>query len=442
MSSGSRLKSWCRMQIQRPSRRSLPPVLGEYPAKSEGSFDFEGQFRRVFDAKDLPITGDRLLRLHLDPVGFPLKMGKAHLEMRWRGWRSGPLLYLLDATSPLDLVDFWNLRALGVYPIPVPFAWFDELRRGLAQFVEESYRPDPHNAHLMMRTTVMRGRSLDAEKARAMEEGLSGDCSDGLSFQQWYPRIWDAFGRDHDHALRAEVVASRDETEVALTSEPITFRACPLPMKPRFSPHRWADSARVVRVREYLGGPGIASVTPRKLKRAREVMGPFPDEPVWFSSEGIVTTCTGEQLFFWKLPQGADVCRVWLEQHGFSFEVTSGGKLMYRAVRRLGGLEYTRILAREPLVKLLNRMAGLPDRPRKTYNNPKIVGKLKTITGSEARARNLLRTLLDRKVLEVGVRLRCEQCGQKNNWYAGCDRTFGTMPSLPTGIPFPFRPST
>ena len=392
--------------------------FGEYPARKEGSPDFEGQFRHVFDAEDLSITGDRLLRLHLDGVGYPLNVGAAHLEVRPRGWRSEPLLYLLDSTSTLDLVDFWNLRALGVCPIPVPLPWFDELRRGLAHFVEESHRPHPHNADLMLGTTVMRGRSLDDEKARSVEEELSVDCTGGVSFQRWYPRIWQAFGRDRDHVLRAEVVSSRDETEVALTSGRITFRACPLPVQPRFAPHRRADSARVVRVREYGGGSGIAAVTPRNLEKAGDVIGSFPDELVWFSSEGIVTTCEGERQFFWKLPMGTDVCRVWLEQHGFSVEVTSGGKLMHRAVRRLGGLGYTRMLAREPLVQLLNRMAGLPDRPRRTYNTPKMIGKLKTITGSDAIARNLLHNLLDRKVLEVGVRLKCEQCGQKKNWYA------------------------
>ena len=399
-------------------RDLIAACFGEYPAKGEGSPDFEGQFRRVFDAKDLPITGGRLLRLHLHGVGFPLRLGAKHLDPRSRGWRMRPPLYLLDPTSSLDLVDFWNLRALGVYPIPVPFPWLDELRRGLAQFVEKSHRSHPHNPDSVPPTTVIRGRSLDDEKASALEEGLAADSPGVLSFQRWYPRIWNAFGRAHDHVLRADVFAMSDETEVALTSERITFRACPLPLKPRFSPHRKADSARVVRVQDYLGGSGIASVIPRDLEGAREVIGSFPLKPVWFASEGIVTTCAGEGRFFWKPPRSMDVCRLWLEQHGFSFEVTSGGKLMYRAVRRLGGLESTIILAREPLVKLLNRMAGLPDRPRKTYNNPKMVGKLKRITGNEAQARNLLRMLLDRKVLEVGVRLRCEECGQKKNWYA------------------------
>ena len=189
-------------------------------------------------------------------------------------------------------------------------------------------------------------------------------------------------------------------------------------MKVGFSPHRKADSARVVRVREYLGGSGIASVTPRDLEAASQVVGSYPPDPVWFSSEGIVTTCLGDDRFFWKLPRGTEVCREWLEQHGFSFEVTSGGKLMHQAVRRLGRLEDTRILANESLVQLLNRMAGQPDRPRQIYNNSKMIGRLKAITGNHESARNLLRTLLDRQVLEVGLRLKCEHCGQKKNWYA------------------------
>ena len=203
--------------------------FGEYPETSESRPDFERGFRRVFAAKDLPIAGDQLLRLHLEDIAYPLNVGASRLEVRRRGWRSEPLLYLLDPTSPLDLVDFWNLRALGVYPIPVPLPWFDDLRCRLAQFVDESHRPHPHNADLMLCTTVMRGRSLDEKSARAIKEALSADSSGGLTFRWWYPRVWDSFGRDKDHALRAEVTASRDENEIVLASDRITIRACQLP---------------------------------------------------------------------------------------------------------------------------------------------------------------------------------------------------------------------
>lgn len=90
---------------------------------------------------------------------------------------------------------------------------------------------------------------------------------------------------------------------------------------------------------------------------------------------------------------------------------------MHEAVRTLGGLRMTSIVAKEDLVELLKGMAGVRDRPGHTYNNPKMISELKKITGHKQRARNLLRTLLECRVLEVGIQLKCERCVQRN-WYA------------------------
>lgn len=403
--------------VEREYESMVATCFGDFSRVASERPDFESAFRSVFGATDLTLTPDQMLRLYLDGIDSPFTLGKTHLKCRRRGWTWDPLLYLLDPTSTLDLVDFWNLRALGWNPIPVPRPWFDDLKSRLAPLVADAYRRHPHNASLMIRTTLLQGRSLDEAVATACAAELRAACPDGLISIR-YPRIWDRFGRAHDHALRAKVVASSAESEVSVAGGRITFRACPLPFEPSFSPYRRADSARVIRLRDYLGGSDVASVTPPDLALAKSVVGAMPLEDVWFTSKGIVTTCARDNCrFLWHLPRGIDVCGAWLTQHGFSFTVTSGGRLMHEAVRALGGLNCTWIVAKEELVELLNGMAGLPDRPRDTYNNPKMIGKLKRITGHERRARNLLRTLLECRVLEVGVQLKCEQCIQRN-WYA------------------------
>ena len=400
--------------VGREDEPMVATCFGEFPQATPERHDFESTFRNVFGARDLTLTPDEMLRIYRDRIHSPLTMGATHLKHRRRGWTWDPLLYLLNPTSALDLVDFWNLRALGWNPIPVPLPWFDDLKSRLAQLGEDAHRPHPHNVGL---TTLLRGRSLDEADAGACAAELRAAGPDGL-ISSWYPRIWDRFGRAHDHALRADVVASSEEAEISVAGERITFRACPLPFEPRFSPHRTADSARVIRLRDYMGGSGVASVTPLDLSSANSVVGTTPFEGAWFTSEGIVTTCVRDNhRVLWNFPRGIDVCKAWLTQHGLTFAVTSGGKLMHEAVRALGGLSRTWIVAREGLVELLNGMAGLRDRPRHTYNNPKLIGKLEMITGHRKRARNLLRTLLECRVLEVGVQLQCERCVQRN-WYA------------------------
>ena len=262
----------------------------------------------------------------------------------------------------------------------------------------------------------MRGRSLNEEEAGACERMLREDCPDSPLVGHRHPRISDPWGRAHDHAQRADVMASREETEVVLTGKRITFRACPLPIETSFSPYRKVDSVRVVRMRDYSGLSGVASVTPPDLKSARRVLDAFTLDSVWFSSEGIVATCKGRDRFFWKLPRGDETCQAWLTQHGFTLAVTSGGKLMVNAMRRLGGLQSLGILAREELAKLLNRMAGRPDRPAKTYPWQALVGRIAQDTRKPRHAELLAQRLVERRALEVGIELKCDHCGQ-HNWY-------------------------
>ena len=112
--------------------------FGEFLARDEAGPDFEQAFRSIFDATELPLTADQLLRMYIHRVGFPLSMGAERLELRRRRWQVDPLFYLLNPASTLDLVDFWNLRALGMRPIPVPLPWFDELRPQARQARERS----------------------------------------------------------------------------------------------------------------------------------------------------------------------------------------------------------------------------------------------------------------------------------------------------------------
>ena len=70
--------------------------FGEYPAMADRRPDFESEFKRVFDAKDMPVDPDAFVRLATDSVAFPLAVGCAHLIVRPRGGRLGRVLFLLD----------------------------------------------------------------------------------------------------------------------------------------------------------------------------------------------------------------------------------------------------------------------------------------------------------------------------------------------------------
>ena len=406
--------------LPQPAERGFGALVatcfGEYPDRDDRRPHFEGEFKRVFDAKDLRISAEEFLRLSTEHVASPLHVGCAHLEVPSRGRPLRPLVFFVDPGSTPDLLDYWNLRAYGMNPTVVPFPWFDELKDHVRRLVQAAHRPHPMNPDVMLWTTALSGQSRDPGELESLVASLRAGVPGSIRRGR-YPRIWAKAPRFVYQPRRGRVVASRGETEVRLRDAYVSFRGCDLPMKANPFAQVKADSVRVIQVRDWTGLSGAVAAFPPDLRSVRTVVESFPMHNVWLSSEGIVTTCRGaEPRFNWKLPKSRDVCGAWLEQHGFTFEVTSAGKLLDEAVRRLGGLHGTWLLARKELVDLMNNMAGRPDRPARMCTGSELVESIKKSTGDRDQAAYIFRRLIRSRVLELGAEITCTHCGQ-HNWY-------------------------
>ena len=406
--------------LPKPTHRGANALVaacfGEFPPASTEAPPYEQIYTRVFDAPELPVTPEELLRLHLERVGFPLSLGASYLRVSPRRRQAGPILFLLDPTSTIDLVDFWTLRALGTDPVPVPVPWFNELRPQLSEFLREHHRPHPDNASVMLATTVVSSRSLGEEDRREYVDALAEEHRGAISFQHWYPRVWDPWARDKDFVLRPQISASEEELEVTPVAKRLTFRVSSLPFSVKSSPYRVTDSVRVIRLRDYGGTRGLATVLPPGLS-TRSVLDAFLIDETWVSSEGVVCAAPAtSERFYWKLPSAEDVCTSWFAAQGFDLRLTSDGKLAFQAFLRLGGVNGVGLLAKEPLAALLNRMAGGPDRQSYKPSPQSLLGQLRGVTDNDALAAAWLRSLVDGNIIELGVRLKCPHCDQ-SNWY-------------------------
>ena len=406
--------------LPRPTHRGFAALIaacfGEYPDEDERRPDFEGEFKRIFAAKELPVSPDEFLRLATGSAAPPLAVACAYLEVPMGDGPMRPAVFFLDPGSIPDLVDYWNIRAYGMDPVVVPFPWFDELKNRVRELVQAAHRPHPINPDLMLWTTALSGQSRDPSELSAFVASLAADAPGSIR-NGWYPRIWEKAPSFVHQPRRGRVVSSRDETDVTLRNAYVSFRGCSLPLTPRRSAQAKADSVRVIQVRDWTGLSGAVAAFPPDLRSANTVVESFPMHEVWFSSEGIVTTSRGaEPRFTWKLPRSREICEAWLEQHGFTFEVTSAGKLLDEAIRRLGGLHGAWLLAREELVKLLNSMAGRPDHPAKRYERNVLIQSIKMTTGDHDQASYILQRLIRARILELGAEIQCPHCSQ-SNWY-------------------------
>ena len=116
-------------------------------------------------------------------------MTERYLESRGR--QGKPRIFFLDATKPLDIMDYWNLRAIGwgVIPVPKQFTRYDRTRLPILDFIEKNYcLADIPNPEIYHKTTILKSRSISEDEHQHFLDSL--EKSKGVS-QTWYPRIWD-----------------------------------------------------------------------------------------------------------------------------------------------------------------------------------------------------------------------------------------------------------
>jgi hypothetical protein len=408
----------------------------------------------AFDAKTIEVDRSNLFTLLLGHDRYPLRMGGGDLEVQRRGWIADPALFYMDATSTIDLIDYWNLRALGWRVLPVLRQWADALAAQCSDFVGKNHVPYRHNKEMMHSTTLLRARSVPLTEVQAYAKQLKTPGAGSLIVQHWYPRVWDEWARDKDHALRPDVMADEEDIEVSVINGAISFRDLAPDFVDRFGGQTGPRWANVVQIRDYLRSVESAPVIPPGLSDISRLLGDVPLEGPWATREGIVIGCKYLRWTHrWTIPTGFDVFKAWTKGHGFELELSDAGKLAAQVVRALGGVWRIHLLAHEEIIRLLNNMAsGAVEseveegqngaKRRKVRSKIVKVGewrlRLRQINdGQDERGRGHLEALVSHKVLEVGLRLQCPICNQ-GNWYSPTSLTEQlTCERCPQSFSFP-----
>ena len=75
-------------------------------------------------------------------------------------------IFVMDADSVADIIDFWNLRATGwnVIPAPVQFIQQAGVLDLANEFINENYFPLRHNHSIYNRTTILKSQSVTPEQ--------------------------------------------------------------------------------------------------------------------------------------------------------------------------------------------------------------------------------------------------------------------------------------
>lgn len=337
-----------------------------------------------------------------------------------------PIFLLVRPSHSHDVLDFWNLRALGARVVPVPITHIDEFVAAFAELQTSGELRGDYRIGDGRNATVVSPFSVEGKVGRDFQQQMK-DAGFQLYRQAWFPPLWDPEGLRRNNRWRASSEAESDRLELSAPNGQISFT----PLSPDWTEDRvgfrpaWAN---VIRLREWSWTSDLGAVLPPEVKQMERLLSTVGHSPPTACSEGIVVRVEFPDLAQqWTLPSGTEVFSAWLRDRGYEVSVSPAGRTAEQIVSALGGPIMAALVAEPQLIKLIDRAArGLVEETsanRETHPRRRVIGYaeinrvLREITDSDKeRAKRRLARLLDTGALRQGLRVSCSLCEQEN-WY-------------------------
>jgi hypothetical protein len=429
--------------VQRHPPRVIEPVssekrygllfaaaFGEFPARGNLA-GCRQDFCGALDAKDERLKPEEFHELFAPNTVYPLRVGAYELTTHRRGWSPNPMLFFMDEGEPWDIIEYWNLRAIGWRIRPLPQSLASKLTGYCEKFIAEAHRPYPPPSNACEDANFVCSRSCAFAEMQSYVSTLRRPNSYHVSIDPRFPRLWDEWGRRADHA-EPHVVEHRTESTDAFSLGNFLSVTTILPEFAQKHPALTPEHA-CTNVLERL--PGGATVVPWHMIDTSFFGGHLRDESIWFSREGICTTSGAHPSSrHMRLPSSLNVFAAWAQKNGLEISISPAGRVAEQLISAVGGLQGVRMIGNEELIRVFDRMANgtlevevsgddQSESERRRRRKASIplwqIGQLlsRANKGDAYVAENHLSALLRSNVLILGMEVPCSECGQ-TNWLA------------------------
>lgn len=352
----------------------------------------------------------------------------------------------MDASKILDVIDYWNLRALGRQVIPLPKQFLEEpvLKDIVTNFIISSYKPFKHNPQIYYEASFIRSRNMKMEDMQEYVKGLdikkdSSDPSQGPQFvlQHWYPRIWDNWARDKDGAEADDIYHQEKRIDITETDKNVTIQIKPL--QPEFmfefAGHGTPRVANEISFRIYGSVEPFAQVFPKSHgdHLSRTIADVTSLRREWrVGRNGLVKLVKDNFTDRWNVPKAEDVLFSWLKDLGWSPKLSTPGILAKQIYQQMD--RSVRSFADEKLLQLLEHMNGGNENERE-ISVAEVKSKIKQLSSSKSD--NLYEFLISKNVFRIGSKIQCSNC-RRTSWYSlenikeniTCPRCLSSYPAV------------
>jgi hypothetical protein len=333
-------------------------VFGEIPA--EAKRETYNELLKLIEKDQPRVDINNFLQVIRQQNLFLSSLCTHGLEFRRPRSESAVAVFLMNHNNVLDVVDFWNLRALGwdVLPVPLKLSGRDDTRDYVRRFVErhsaaDQNEPGPRGARLL------KARSVPEPEFTAFVNSIPRAAVKSLTVQMWYPPMWDEFTRRGGRLTCSSISAGQAQTQVSDESSAVRIKAlAPEFMAPNLGHGpRYANDIRIsIHGRSDFG----AEVLPPYEKSVSQLfgIGLWQD---WRVGPGGPTFLGRYSDWTIRLnqPRPRDVIALALANRGLQgFEFSPSGNVAYQMMRHLGGPHQIWLIKNLRLIQFLESLAA------------------------------------------------------------------------------------
>lgn len=364
------------------------PELSLFSAMCFGAFPhaaalayFGQAYQEAFESQNLTLDGSTLFDFYEPSTRTPLQIGSTSLAVQRWGKAQSPTLFYMDGTSTHDLIEFWNMRALGCRIRPVPKQWADMLIEPCKRFVSDNNIPLHSKSQLKQSTTVMRSCTTHDNETKDFTRLINTDIDGAVVLQLWGYQLWNNWDRKVDNIQRCTVSADQNDSEHCVENSQISF---PLEA-PNFGDKDGlmgrAQWVNVIQIRDFNPGSELAHVFPSDIREVARLLHEFPRDSIYISPEGIVVLCEGRRgrMCRWTLPNSFEVVRLWSSTRALTIELSGAGRVVKQLIRHLGGPLGAKWVAHKSILELLEKMTyGLVETSPDEHSKPRARARMES----------------------------------------------------------------
>ena len=355
----------------------LKAVFGTIPA--EARRETYQELIEHIDIDQPTVTIDNLLQVICGRNPFLSSLCAHRLEFRRPRTERSSTVFLLDHTNTLDVIDFWNLRAMGwhVLPIPLKLAGRSDTLDFVRGFIARN-RPKDKTLHGIADVSVLKGRSVAKSDFESFANAVPRVDGEPLTVQVWYPPMWDEFSHGRNGVTCSSISASDAETQLSDEKGRIRVKALP----PDFMARRLGHGARYandIRIAMYGRTEFGAEVLPPYEKSVARLfgIGMFTDWRTGPAGPTYLGRYANATIYL-NQPSPRDVVAAVLAARGWKdFALSPSGNVAYQMMKHLGGPDSIRLLQNLKLIQFLESLAAGRDTAEEERIKKRVNGKLK-----------------------------------------------------------------